>query len=104
MMARYGAERTAKFHGLYPRKGALRVGSDADVLVMQEGDFTFDEAIIQDKPEMRWSPYQGRPLKARVAASFLRGHQLWDGEKVLATPGTGRFVPRQHRGTYLGLD
>jgi len=104
MMAKYGAERTARFHGLYPRKGALRVGSDADVLVMQEGDFRFDEAIIQDKPEMRWSPYNGRPLKARVAASFLRGHQLWDGERVLATPGTGRFVPRQNRDTYLGLD
>lgn len=104
LMAKYGAERTAKFHGLYPRKGALRVGSDADVLVMQEGDFTFDAAIIQDKPEMRWSPYEGRRLKARVAASFLRGRQLWDGEQVLATPGTGRFVPRQHRDTYLGLD
>ncbi|MBO1078968.1 dihydroorotase [Roseomonas haemaphysalidis] len=104
LMAKYGAERTAKFHGLYPRKGALRVGSDADVLVMQEGDFTFDEAIIQDRPETRWSPYHGRPVKARVAASFLRGRQLWDGERVLAAPGAGRFVPRQNRDTYLGLD
>jgi allantoinase len=104
LMAKYTAERTAKFHGLYPKKGALRVGSDADVVVMQEGDFTFDEAIIQDREETRWSPYHGRPVKARVAATFLRGQQLWDGETVLAAPGTGRFVPRQHRDSYLGTD
>jgi allantoinase len=102
LMAKYAAERTAKFHGLFPKKGALRVGSDADVLVMQEGDFTFDEAIIQDREATRWSPYHGRKIKARVAATFLRGTQLWDGETVLANPGAGRFVPRQHRETYLG--
>jgi allantoinase len=104
LMAKYTAERTAKFHGLYPKKGALRIGSDADVVVMQEGEFTFDERIIQDREETRWSPYHGRPVKARVAATFLRGQQLWDGEAVLAVPGAGRFVPRQHRDTYLGLD
>jgi allantoinase len=104
LMAKYAAERTAKFHGLFPKKGALRIGSDADILVMQEGDFTFDEASIQDRPETRWSPYHGRPVKARVAATFLRGAQVWDGAEVLAKPGAGRFVPRQHRGTYLGQD
>ncbi|MBC9208573.1 amidohydrolase family protein [Roseomonas aerophila] len=102
LMAKYASERTAKFHGLFPKKGALRVGSDADVLVMQEGDFIFDEAIIQDREATRWSPYHGRKIKARVAATFLRGTQLWDGETVLANPGAGRFVPRQHRDTYLG--
>ncbi len=104
LMAKYGAERTAKFHGLFPKKGALRVGSDADILVMEEGDFTFDEAIIQDREETRWSPYHGRKIKARVAATFLRGGQVWDGGTVLAKPGAGQFVPRQHRGTYLGED
>jgi allantoinase len=102
LMARYCAEETAKFHGLFPKKGALRIGSDADVVVMQEGDFTFDAATIQDREENRWSPYDGRALKARVAATFLRGQQVWDGTNVLAAPGTGRFVPRQHSDTYLG--
>jgi allantoinase len=101
-MARYCAEETAKFHGLFPKKGALRIGSDADVVVMQEGNFTFNAATIQDREENRWSPYDGRALKARVAATFLRGQQVWDGTNVLAAPGTGRFVPRQHSDTYLG--
>jgi allantoinase len=102
LMARYCAERPARFHGLFPKKGAIRVGSDADLLVLERGDFTFDEASIQDRPDAKWSPYHGRAMKARVAATWLRGACIWDGTTVLAKPGSGRFVPRQHRETYLG--
>ncbi|MBR0643484.1 dihydroorotase [Plastoroseomonas hellenica] len=102
LMACYCAERPARFHGLFPKKGAIRIGADADLLVLEKGDFTFDEASIQDRPEARWSPYHGRAMKARVAATFLRGHPIWDGSRVLAVPGVGRFVKRQHRESYLG--
>jgi allantoinase len=95
LMATYCAERTAKLHGLYPKKGAIRLGADCDLVVMQPGAFTFDEASIQDRPEMRWSPYHGRSLRARVAATVLRGQTIWNGQDVLATPGQGRFVRRQ---------
>ncbi len=104
LMTRYCAERPARFHGLHPKKGAIRIGSDADLLVLERGDFRFDEAAIQDRPETRWSPYHGRPMRARVAATYLRGACIWDGASVLAKPGTGRFVPRQHRDSYLGED
>ena len=92
LMATYCAERSAKMHGLWPRKGAIRVGSDADLCVLERGDFVFDEAAIQDRPEMRWSPYHGRRMRARVAATYLRGALIWDGATVLARPGDGRFV------------
>jgi allantoinase len=84
-------------HGLWPRKGALRVGSDADLCVLERGDLVFDEAAIQDRPEMRWSPYHGRRMRARVAATYLRGALVWDGATVLARPGSGRFVRREVR-------
>ena len=93
-MATYCAERSAKLHGIYPRKGAIRLGSDCDLVVLEPGDFTFNEAEIQDRPEMRWSPYHGRALRARVAATVLRGHTIWDGTQVLAHPGTGQFIRR----------
>jgi allantoinase len=95
LMATYCAERSARFHGLSPKKGSLKPGSDCDLLVLERGEFRFDEAAIVDRPELRWSPYHGRAVRARVAATVLRGVTIWDGARVLASPGTGRFVPRQ---------
>ncbi len=94
LMATYCAERPARHHGLDGRKGAIAPGKDADLVVLEPGRFAFDEATIQDRPDLRWSPYQGRPMRARVAATMLRGRLVWDGETVLAAPGTGRFLPR----------
>ncbi len=97
LMARYCAERPARLHGLYPKKGTLAVGADCDIAVLERGDFVFDEASIVDRPELRWSAYHGRRMRARVAATVLRGRVVWDGATVLAKPGAGRFVPRQTR-------
>jgi allantoinase len=94
LMATYCAERSARMHGLWPRKGALRIGSDADLCVLERGDFVFDEASIVDRPELRWSPYHGRRMRARVAATLQRGRLIWDGAQVLARPGDGRFIRR----------
>ena len=94
VMATYCAERPARHHGLDGRKGAIALGKDADLLVLEPGRSTFDEASIQDRPELRWSPYHGRTMRARVAATLLRGRVVWDGEAVLAEPGTGRFIAR----------
>ncbi|MSP00187.1 MAG: allantoinase [Acetobacteraceae bacterium] len=94
LMATYCAERSAKLHGLWPRKGAIRVGSDADLVVLEPGDFTFDENSLVDRPEMNWSAWHGTKMRARVAATWLRGRMIWDGKTVLARPGDGRFVAR----------
>ena len=102
LMAKYCAEEPARFHGLFPKKGAIRVGCDADLCVMEEGDFVFDAKDIQDREENRWSPYDGRQVRAKVVATFLRGACVWDGSAVLAKPGTGRFVPRQGKDVYVG--
>ncbi len=97
LMAAYCAERPARHHGLDGRKGSIAPGKDADLLVLEPGRFTFDEASIQDRPDLRWSPYHGRPMRARVAATLLRGQVVWDGEAVLARPGSGQFVARGAR-------
>ncbi len=101
VMARLCSEQPARYHGLDPKKGGIRLGADADFCILERGDFVFDERSIQDREDARWSPYHGRAMKARVASTWLRGEEIWNGTEVKAKPGTGRFVPRQHRRSAL---
>ena len=91
-LARLVGEQPAKRFGLWPRKGALAPGFDADVMVLDESRaWTIDPAALVTAAG--WSPYAGRELRGRVIATFSRGEQVWDGERLLAGPGRGRFVP-----------
>jgi len=101
VMAQLCSQQPARFHGLDPKKGGIRLGADADFCVLERGDFVFDERSIRDREDARWSPYHGRAMKARVAATYLRGAEIWDGTEVKAKPGHGRFVARQHRRSAL---
>ena len=95
LMARLCAARPARLHGIDDRKGALRPGLDCDLVVLERGDCTFDKAAIVDRPELRWSPYHGRRMRARVVATVLRGQLIWDGQTVLGRPGGGMFCAAQ---------
>jgi len=101
VMAKLCSEEPARFHGLDPRKGGIRLGADADFCVLETGDFVFDERDIRDRDDARWSPWHGRAMKARVAGTWLRGQEIFDGAEVRAKPGNGRFVARQHRRSAL---
>ena len=101
VMARLCSEQPARFHGLDPKKGGIRLGADADFCVLEPGEFVFDERLIVDREDARWSPYHGRAMRARVVGTWLRGRQVWDGVEVKAKPGDGAFVPRQHRRSAL---
>ena len=95
IMAEHCARKPAQLHGLAPRKGAIALGADADLLVMERTRYTFDQATIQDREPMRWSPYHGREMRGRVIETILRGQTIWNGARVLATPGTGKFLKRE---------
>jgi allantoinase len=91
-LVRLVSELPAKRFGLWPGKGSLAPGSDADLMVLDESVvWTIDPAQLITPAG--WSPYTGRTLRGRVVATFSRGEQVWDGERVLAGPGRGRFVP-----------
>jgi allantoinase len=92
VLADYLSEKPARFFGLWPRKGAIAVGADADLAVLETGDFAYDARRNHD--ELCWSPYDGERFKARVAATFVRGRPAWDGRTILSRPGQGHFVRR----------
>jgi dihydropyrimidinase len=83
----------AKLFGLFPRKGTIAVGSDADVVL-------FDPAATQIihaadlHGNCDYTLLEGRSLRGRVAKVFLRGQLIVDGDRWLGRPGAGRFVPR----------
>jgi allantoinase len=91
-LVRLVSEAPARRFGLWPRKGSLTPGADADVLVLDpRAEWEIDPASLVTAAG--WSPYAGRRVRGRVLAAFSRGVQVWDGRAVLTAAGHGRFVP-----------
>jgi dihydroorotase (multifunctional complex type) len=86
------SEQPAKLYGLHPRKGRLAVGADADlVLVDPQSRWTVSNQEIISKAG--WSPYSGRVLHGRAVATYSRGTLAASDGRVVAEPGSGRFLP-----------
>ena len=88
----------ARFFGLDDRKGRIAVGLDADLTVLERGQFTWDETRAHDG--LNWSPFHGREFSVRVARSYLRGELGWDGKEICSQAGAGRYVPRRTKGWF----
>ena len=95
LCAYYLAEKPARFFGLWPQKGALAIGADADVMVLQPGTWSYDASQAHD--ELLWSPYDGAQFAVKVIATYLRGALACRDGEVLSRPGDGRFCrPVRH--------
>lgn len=92
-LVRTYSETPARLLGLYPRKGAIRVGSDADiVLVDTEQEHVLSNENIVSKAG--WTPFDGRCVKGQPVMTILRGQVVAESGKVTAGPGVGRFTTR----------
>jgi dihydropyrimidinase len=85
-------ENPARIFGLYPRKGTLAVGSDADLVVFDPSrEFTI--RAENQHSNVGYTLYEGRTTMGWPVMSFQRGKRvLWQGE-ILAQPGQGHFLP-----------
>lgn len=89
--AKLMAENPARHFRIDHVKGALAVGRDADIVVLTPEPQTIDTQTAGNSVS-RWSPYDGMTLPWRVAAVWNRGEMVWDGSKVTAERGRGRFI------------
>jgi allantoinase len=89
--ARLLAHNPAALFCLGGSKGALAPGLDADITVLTESPHRYDPAASGINVA-RWSPYEGVMLSHRVQATYLRGALVFDGTKLLASRGTGKFL------------
>ena len=77
--------------GLHPRKGEIRVGADADlVLVDLEREWTLDASRLQARSGL--SAYVGRRFKGAGVRTIVRGVDVFRDGAIVAAPGHGRFV------------
>ncbi len=85
----------AKIFGLYPKKGVLAVGSDADlVFIDPEKEVTITKKILHEKVD--YTPYEGFTVKGWPVRTMLRGRIIVENDELKVKPGYGRYVAR-HR-------
>ena len=91
-MCRVLAENPAKLYGLFPRKGVLAPGSDADIVVY---DPNADHVIRAEDMvgAADYNPYEGVVTKGSIRQVWLRGKPAVSSGKVLAGPD-GKYLPR----------
>jgi dihydropyrimidinase len=83
----------AKIMGMYPRKGALAVGSDADIVVLDTG---IEKTIrAADLHETDYTPWEGHVVTAWPRATVLRGKLMVEGGQFFGDPKDGQFLPRK---------
>jgi dihydroorotase len=87
------ATRPAKLFGLYPRKGAIRVDADADIVLVDPAKrHTISDADVLSK--CGWTPYAGRDVVGVPAYTLLRGRAILDDGKIAVEEGSGRQAMR----------
>ena len=87
----------AKLMGLYPRKGTLAVGSDADIIIVDPG-----KSKVIDYKELAtncdWSPYQGMEMAGFPDITICRGTTIVKDGKFVGEIGYGKFIKRRPGG------
>jgi dihydropyrimidinase len=84
----------ARIFGLYPRKGALLPGSDADIVIWDpQRRVTYGAACARHRTD--YNLYEGWELTGYPDKVFLRGHLIVDRERWLGRPGMGQFIMRK---------
>jgi dihydropyrimidinase len=86
----------AKIFGLFPRKGTIAVGSDADIVVFDPDGRTAWSARTHHM-NVDYNPYEGRNCRGAVETVLSRGEVVVDRGKFTGKPGRGKYVKRATR-------
>ncbi|UKS29770.1 dihydropyrimidinase [Paenibacillus sp. HWE-109] len=86
--------RSAKLFGLYPKKGTIAVGCDADIVIF---DPYISRVISADTHHMNvdYNPFEGLEIKGEPVTVLSRGEFVIRDKKFAGTPGSGQFIKRE---------
>lgn len=81
----------ARLYGLYPRKGSIAVGCDADIVIWDtDVNVTIRNEMLHHNVD--YTPYEGMHLKAWPGVTISRGEVVWADGRAQAQKGRGRFL------------
>jgi dihydropyrimidinase len=87
------ASTPAKLFGLYPRKGTIAPGSDADVVLFDPNE-SWTITASEHHSRIDYTLFEGRQVTGRVRKVFLRGNLIVDGPAWKGKEGMGTFIKR----------
>ena len=91
------ATNAARIFDLYPRKGTIQIGSDADLVLYdlnREWTVRTEELLTRHQ----WTPLAGRSIRGRVMRTLVRGRTVYVDGRIVAEPGEGQFITHAERG------
>jgi allantoinase len=91
-LQRICCENPARVFGLYPRKGVIQKGADADLVIV---DLKTKRTVRAEALHYKvgWTPYEGWTLKGWPILTVRRGEILYEDEQVVGKPGAADFLP-----------
>lgn len=85
----------ARMFQIYPQKGNLLPGADADIMIVApDEEWVYDGAKTFSKTKSTRGVYQGMRFKGRVRSTMVRGEMIYDGGKIVANAPAGEFIRR----------
>src|SRR5690242_16733998 len=84
----------AKTYGLYPKKGTIAVGGDADIAIWDpERELTIAQTLLHHDSD--YTPYEGIKVKGWPVSTMVRGKFVVRDGALVGKPGSGAYVPRE---------
>eukprot|EP00884_Botryococcus_braunii_P012601 jgi/Botrbrau1/21341/Bobra.0184s0051.1 len=84
----------AKIFNVYPRKGVIQEGSDADIIIFDpQAEHVISAASHHSRIDT--NIYEGRKVRGKVITTISQGKVVWDKGVLHVKEGAGRFIPRR---------
>ncbi len=93
-MVELTAATPAKLFGLFPEKGTIAVGADADIVLFDpEKEVTLTQGILHQNVD--YTPYEGMKVKGYAVKTIVAGKVIVDNGKFIGEKGTGKYIKRK---------
>jgi dihydropyrimidinase len=86
------SENSAKFYGLFPKKGCILPGSDADLVLLKPSSPTpWNLKLCEGNID--YTIYEGMQFQGKITTVIRRGETVYDGKKLEVSKGSGLYIP-----------